>query len=57
MSNETDRSNFEDIVVRSCWKCNPNHEYLKESQSLILCYECGHYFLRGIDITDQEEVI
>lgn len=46
-----------DYEIRSCWNCNPAHEHLK-SHDLILCYECGHWFYKGIDVTEggQEEV-
>lgn len=40
------------LEMRSCWNCNPAHEHLK-SRELIWCFECGHYFYKGIDITEE----
>lgn len=34
-------------VLRSCWKCNSAHKYLKKSDYLILCFECGRLYLKG----------
>lgn len=43
------------IVWRSCWNCNPAHEHLKkEDKCVILCLECGRYYFRGEDITEDE---
>ena len=40
------------VSLRSCWNCNPAHEYFKESDYVIACIWCGHYFYKGVDITD-----
>jgi len=38
--------------MRSCWNCNTAHEHLKDpAAGLILCFECGHWFLDGVDLT------
>ena len=42
------------IEMRSCWNCNPAHEHLKK-HALIVCYSCGRYFYKGIDITVYDE--
>jgi len=36
--------------LRSCWNCNGAHEHLKE-HDLIMCFGCGHWYYKGIDIT------
>ena len=38
--------------MRSCWKCNGAHEHLK-SHTLIWCFECGHFYYKGLDITEK----
>jgi hypothetical protein len=38
-------------AMRSCWNCNTCHEHLREVKYVIWCFECGHYFFLGIDIT------
>lgn len=40
--------------VRSCWKCNGAHEHLK-THKLIVCFECGHWYYKGIDITENKK--
>ncbi len=40
------------FAMRSCWKCNGAHEHLKKSDSLIVCFECGHWYLEGHDLTE-----
>ncbi len=44
-----------ELVMRSCWNCNPAHEHLKNSEHPILCLFCGRYFYKGIDITEEEK--
>jgi hypothetical protein len=36
-----DKAGFE---MRSCWKCI-------KTPTLIWCFECGHYYYKGIDVT------
>ena len=38
-------------AMRSCWNCNPAHEGLKNATYVINCFECGHWFFNGSDIT------
>lgn len=41
------------VALRSCWKCNGAHEYLKEVDDyVILCYACQGYFYKGIEIIE-----
>ena len=46
-----DRTNF---AWRSCWKCNGAHEHLKDADCIINCFNCGHWYYKGIDITEKE---
>ncbi len=48
---EKDRTNF---AWRSCWNCNSGHEHLKEAGYIINCLECGHWYYKGIDISEKE---
>lgn len=32
-------------VLRSCWECNPAHEYLKKVNWLHYCLGCGRYWV------------
>uniref|UniRef100_A0A6M3XGZ6 Uncharacterized protein n=1 Tax=viral metagenome TaxID=1070528 RepID=A0A6M3XGZ6_9ZZZZ len=42
------------IIWRSCWNCNPTHEHLKKSNDcVIFCLECGRYYFKGTDITEE----
>lgn len=41
------------IPNRSCWNCNPGHEHLKKVEYPIQCFDCGHTFFKGIDLTEQ----
>ena len=34
-------------VMRSCWKCNKAHEYLKNADYIIWCFECGKLYFKG----------
>ena len=45
-----------DFAMRSCWNCNPAHEHLKNDDPafLFVCFDCGHWFYRGADLTTQE---
>ena len=44
------------LCYRSCWNCNGAHEHLKEADFVILCYECGKYYFKGVDITNYDGV-
>lgn len=39
-------------ALRSCWKCNPAHEYLKDTGFIFQCFECWHYFYKGVDLNE-----
>ena len=44
------------VMLRTCWNCNPAHEHLKEcADYVILCFACGRYYFRGVDITEEPE--
>ena len=51
------KKNPGEFAMRSCYKCNPAHEYFREDNSpwLMTCVECGHWFWRGIDITEKDK--
>jgi len=46
-----DQNNYS---LRSCWNCNPAHEYLKNS-TLLCCFDCGHWYYKGLDITEDSD--
>jgi hypothetical protein len=44
-----------EMVLRSCWVCNSAHVRLIEGEGVVLnCFECGHYYLGGVDVTELE---
>lgn len=43
-----------DYSTRSCWSCNSAHEHLKEAE-LLCCFACGHWYRKGVDITELGE--
>jgi hypothetical protein len=45
------KKNKTDYAFRSCWKCNPCHKHLKKVD-LLRCFNCGHWYYKGIDITE-----
>ena len=46
------RTKFENALGwRTCWNCNGAHEHLKDAKYVIWCYECGHYFYKGVVIS------
>lgn len=45
------RDNKNAFAMRSCWNCNSSHGHLRNANYVIWCFECGHYFFNGIDIT------
>lgn len=47
-----DRANF---GMRSCWNCNGAHEHLKGAEYVFTCFECGHWYYKGFDITEKDE--
>jgi len=47
----------DNVTWRTCWNCNPAHERLKSvDNAVILCLNCGHWFFKGIDITEEDNV-
>ena len=40
------------FALRSCWKCNAAHEHLKGAGYIIRCFECGHAFFKGHDLSE-----
>jgi hypothetical protein len=49
---EKDRADF---ALRSCWNCNAVHEGLKEAGYIISCFECGHWFFKGQQLSEDEK--
>lgn len=50
------KNNNNDVIFRSCWKCNSAHEHLKKADYVFNCMMgCGHWYFRGVDITCDEE--
>lgn len=47
------KKSHDNLTMRSCWKCNGAHEHLKESLYIIMCFECGHFYYKGRDITEK----
>jgi PHP family Zn ribbon phosphoesterase len=45
---------FGNIPNRSCWNCNPAHERLKNVDYPIQCFDCGHIFYKGVQLTTDE---
>lgn len=39
-------------ILRSCWVCNPAHDYLlKRNDRVFQCFVCDKPFIFGVDIT------
>ncbi len=45
------KKNPGEFAFRSCWECNPAHDHLKKADYVINCFDCGHWFWRGKDIS------
>jgi uncharacterized Zn finger protein len=45
----------ERLVYRSCWECNGAHEHLKKysHESLIYCFDCGKFWYKETDVTEE----
>ena len=40
------------FALRSCGNCNSAHKHLMEDDGpLFVCIDCGHWFLKGHDLT------
>ncbi len=38
---------------RSCWNCNPAHEWMKDDMETPYdCIDCGHIYFKGQRLTD-----
>ena len=49
------RKDNRSLIFRSCWNCNSAHERLKTVDNCVInCFECGHYYYKGVDITKEE---
>lgn len=46
---------FTPFPNRSCWKCNPAHEHLKEADYPIACFVCGHTYFKGVKLIEEKE--
>ena len=46
---------YGDIPNRSCWNCNLAHERLKNADYPIQCYECGHVYYKGVQLTFEDD--
>lgn len=42
-------------IMRSCWKCNSAHKYLKEADYIIWCFECGGLYYKGKPLVIDDE--
>lgn len=46
----------DNAALRSCWNCNPAHQYLVESKDCVYkCFECGRVYLEGVDVSIYDE--
>ncbi len=44
------------VTMRSCWNCNAAHEHLRSAENCVIwCFDCGHYFFKGVDITVEND--
>ncbi len=34
--------------ARSCWECNPAHDYLKQVNELHQCFGCNRFWIFGV---------
>ncbi len=34
-------------AFRSCWECNPAHDYLKDVDTLHICFVCSRSWVKG----------
>lgn len=49
---EKDKANY---ALRSCWNCNSAHEHLREAEYVIMCFGCGHWFFKGVQLSESDE--
>lgn len=43
-----------EFSMRSCWECNPAHEYFKNVGGLFTCFECGRWYMNGDFFTSEK---
>jgi len=41
--------------MRSCWNCNGAHDHLQNATYAFVCFECGRWYYKGVDITLDDE--
>lgn len=41
------------FALRSCWECNPAHNYLKKAPGLFVCYDCSRWYMNGGYFNDE----
>lgn len=47
---------FDRVIMRTCWVCNPAHFHLAEADGILLrCFGCGCFYIDGVDITDYSD--
>jgi len=44
---------FGHFISRSCWNCNSAHEHLKKADYPIQCFDCGHIYFKGVQLTER----
>ena len=51
------RCKKDEPVLRSCWKCNSAHKYLKNADYIIYCVWCGTLYYKGkrLKVVESEE--
>lgn len=50
----TGAESIEEWSMRSCWNCNVAHEYLRKSETPFHCWDCGHVFYKGVQLSEDE---
>ena len=44
-ANECDSA--KNMIIRTCWTCNPAHEHLKTYEEMLACLVCGNMYIKG----------
>lgn len=42
-----------EVMMRSCWKCNPAHKHLKKADYILWCFECGNLYYKGKELNEK----
>ena len=45
------RFDFNNMIIKECFKCNKYNDYLRKSKYIILCKSCKRIFKKGREIT------